>query len=83
MFFSVRKENLKLKEKVKSQALENTSLLRENEQLRWKLKKIQKSIKDFDHIHGNAFTLINSIDNEIKIGFWTIKNYLTEPPRIN
>ncbi len=69
MFFKVKEENQRLKERIKSQALENSALIKENEQLRWKLKKIQKSIKDFDYIKGNAFTLIHSIDYEIKIGF--------------
>ena len=63
--FEIKKENVKLKEKVKSQALENTSLARENDQLRWKLKKIQLDIKDFNSLKDNPFTLFNKIRTEV------------------
>lgn len=70
MFFKkLREQNELLSKQNKQKALENTSLIRENEQLRWKIKKIQKLIKDFDHIRGNAFTLINEINAEVKSGF--------------
>lgn len=65
----LKETNEILSKQNKQKALENTSLIRENEQLRWKLKKIQKYIKEFDHIKGNAFTLINQINTEVNTGF--------------
>ena len=63
--FKLWKENHKLKEQMKVQALENTALIKENEKLKIKLHQIETEINKFDFIKGNAFSLINKIKETI------------------
>ena len=63
--FKTWKENQRLKEQLKSKALENTALLKENEQLKLKLFQIEDMINKFDFINGNAFSLLNKIKETI------------------
>lgn len=62
--FKLWKENQRLKEQLKQKALENTSLIKENEQLKFRLFKIDGEIKKFDCLNGNPFSLINKIKEE-------------------
>lgn len=62
--FKLWKENHRLKEQMKVQALENTALIKENEKLKYKLYQINDEINKFDFINGNAFSLINRIKKE-------------------
>ena len=55
--------------KIKSQALEITSLCKENDQLRFKLATINRKIKNFNYLRDNTFTLINEIESEIERGY--------------
>ena len=63
--FKTWKENQRLKEQMKVQALENTTLIKENEKLKIKLHQIETEINKFDFINGNAFSLINKIKETI------------------
>jgi regulator of replication initiation timing len=63
--FKTWKENQRLKEQMKVQALENTALIKENEKLKIKLHQIETEINKFDFINGNAFSLINKIKETI------------------
>lgn len=62
--FKTWKENHRLKEQLKTKALETTALLKENEQLKYKLFQINDEINKFDFINGNAFSLLNRIKKE-------------------
>lgn len=62
--FKLWKENQRLKEQLKQKALENTSLIQENEQLKFRLCKIDSEIQKFDCLNGNPFSLINKIKKE-------------------
>ena len=62
--FKLWKENQKLKEQLKQKALENTSLIKKNEQLKFRLNKIDSEIQKFDCLNGNPFSLINKIKKE-------------------
>lgn len=67
MFFTSKRATIKeLREEIKKKSLFITSLERENTQLRFKIKNVQNSIKDFNAIKDNPFSLINSIINEFK-----------------
>ena len=67
MFFTSKRAIIKeLREEIKKKSLFITSLERENTQLRFKIKNVQNSIKDFNAIKDNPFSLINSIINEFK-----------------
>ena len=67
--FREHQELKDMQAKVKSQALEISSLYRENDQLKFKISTIGRKIKGFDHIKDNPFTLINEIESEVEREF--------------
>ena len=66
MFKKTKEENEYLKNENKSKALQITALLKENDELKYKLNKIVMEIEKFNHIEGNAFSLLNVIKKEAK-----------------
>lgn len=67
MFLKQKQLISKQREEIKQKALEITCLSRENMQLNYKIKNVSKLIKDFDHITGNPFSLLNDIKQELGI----------------
>jgi len=65
--FKKTKEKLDYyKEDNKSKALQITALVKENDQLKLRLNNIMMNIEKFNHINGNAFSLLNVIKSEAK-----------------
>lgn len=62
--FKTWKENQKLREQLKTKALETTKLIKENEKYKYKLHQIMMLVERFDYLGGNPFTLINKIKKE-------------------
>lgn len=66
MFKKTKDELEYLKNENKSKALQITALTRENEDLKYRLKKITMEIESFNHIEGNPFSLFGVIKREAK-----------------
>ena len=62
--FRIWKENKKLKEQVKTKSLENTRLIHEIENYKYKLYKITALVDEFSYKSDNIFTLLNKIKKE-------------------
>jgi SMC interacting uncharacterized protein involved in chromosome segregation len=57
-----------LKEENKSKALQITALLKENQELRYRLHKIEMEIERFNYRNDNPFSLMNNITGVIRNG---------------
>ena len=65
--FKKTKEKIEfMKNEDKSKALQITALIKENEDLKFKLHKISMEIEKFDHVNGNPFSLIRYIKENAK-----------------
>jgi hypothetical protein len=66
MFKKTKDEIEYLKNDNKSKALQITALLKENDDLKYKLHKITMEIDRFNHLEGNPFSLFGVIKKEAK-----------------
>lgn len=64
MFKKTKDEIEYLKNENKSKALQVTALIKENDDLKYKLHKIIMEIDKFNHLEGNPFSLLNMIKKE-------------------
>lgn len=68
MFKKTKEENEYLRNDNKSKALQITALLKENQELRYRLHKIEMEIERFNYRNDNPFSLMNIITGVIKNG---------------